>query len=1086
MNKVLLLIVSCLCISLSHAQTLADFETAESTPLISADGNVFGIVDNPDKSGINTSNKVGYYHKQDTNWQYFTMTFSNPVNIGNNNTLTFKVHASIAGRIFAKFWSNGEVLIENWAPDWNFQPVANKWVECTVALTPAMNKTFDVLQIAACVDNNNAAEVYLDDFNLSNPDAGDGTPFAKFTVSKSLIETGDSITFNASDSYDYDGEIVSYEWDFGDGETDTGMLVTHKYLIDSVFSVKLTITDNDSKSSIAESYIFVVATGEKLSKLEIVTNSPETSKKVEAIFQVNEQYTNVYNPDEITVDAEITLPDNSKITLPCFYFEKSSYNKSDWVVDSVLQCWMLRFSSHLSGIHKIALKLNDKDGENVTDEHEVNIAQGSKKGIVRNDTANHQYYRHSSGEPFYPMGINAGWDNITDYTKIISNLGQNNASIIRYWHAGFARQTLEWKTGGYYKGLGYYSQQAAAMTDSLLELCAKNDIYMQLVIFQHGMFSENVDPNWSSSPYNILNGGLIDRAEKFFYNEDCKSYVRKLLRYIIARWGYSSNIFAWEFFNEVQFTGIHNSQTPQWYPGVLKWHSDMSRFVESIDPYNHIMTTSAADHQLPDLDTIKALDVIQYHLYSSTLYETLKDKDSYFINTLQNTSIINGEYGNSGTADVPFDQQRYLVWTSIMTQVPRFMWMWDHYTDASWAGIFDMPGKYLENLDIASEGNIRPTEIILNSSVSGLKADGINTDHNSSYGYIFDPAGGLNINNAAARISGIPYANYQLKYYLPEINQVIVIDSIPLISAQAKLSLPEFSKGIAYKIKYLNAYTLPIAIAGRDTMVSPGTHLTYSGLNSVNPYEKPLNYLWRIVSKPAESAIVIADPSMAVINITTDIAGQYEIGLIVNDDSLTSSENIVNILVTSLPVAIAGKDTTVSKNTGIFVILNGSASYDPEGSPITYQWNMISKPEGSNGTIFSEKTATPIVRFDSTGVYLVTLLVHDGIAVSLPDTLKITITPITGIDQEILKNFIQVFPNPCSNVLYVEIDNNITKLERIEIFNLSGKLVHQAQPVTGTNYLMMNLDRYKMQNGVYFLKTFTSHGFLISKLILKP
>ena len=145
MKRLFLLQIAIIITVISKAQIIADFETAETTPVISADGNIYSVTDNPDKSGINVSEKVGYYHKLDTNWQYFIMTFPEPVNIGKNNTLTFNVHASMTGRIFAKFWSNGDILIEDWAPEWNFMPTANKWVECTMDLTPAMNKTFDVL-----------------------------------------------------------------------------------------------------------------------------------------------------------------------------------------------------------------------------------------------------------------------------------------------------------------------------------------------------------------------------------------------------------------------------------------------------------------------------------------------------------------------------------------------------------------------------------------------------------------------------------------------------------------------------------------------------------------------------------------------------------------------------------------------------------------------------------------------------------------------------------------------------------------------------------------------------------------------------
>ena len=45
---------------------------------------------------------------------------------------------------------------------------------------------------------------------------------ANFTYSPKNPTTADNITFNASSSYDPDGNIASYEWGFGDGNTSSG------------------------------------------------------------------------------------------------------------------------------------------------------------------------------------------------------------------------------------------------------------------------------------------------------------------------------------------------------------------------------------------------------------------------------------------------------------------------------------------------------------------------------------------------------------------------------------------------------------------------------------------------------------------------------------------------------------------------------------------------------------------------------------------------------------------------------------------------------------------------------------------------
>jgi len=70
---------------------------------------------------------------------------------------------------------------------------------------------------------------------------------------------GCPVTFNASDSYDYDGFIVSYTWDFGDGNITvvSNPVIVHVYVIRGIYLVNLTVTDNDGNRSSRRRYVIV-------------------------------------------------------------------------------------------------------------------------------------------------------------------------------------------------------------------------------------------------------------------------------------------------------------------------------------------------------------------------------------------------------------------------------------------------------------------------------------------------------------------------------------------------------------------------------------------------------------------------------------------------------------------------------------------------------------------------------------------------------------------------------------------------------------------------------------------------------------
>src|SRR5579871_6044782 len=77
-----------------------------------------------------------------------------------------------------------------------------------------------------------------------------GAPKPSFFFSPTAPNQNDAVLFDGSASTD-DGSIVSYAWNFGDGnvETDPGPRASHSYSLPGTYNVVLTVTDNQGLSA---------------------------------------------------------------------------------------------------------------------------------------------------------------------------------------------------------------------------------------------------------------------------------------------------------------------------------------------------------------------------------------------------------------------------------------------------------------------------------------------------------------------------------------------------------------------------------------------------------------------------------------------------------------------------------------------------------------------------------------------------------------------------------------------------------------------------------------------------------------------
>jgi len=89
-------------------------------------------------------------------------------------------------------------------------------------------------------------------------------PIPVVQISKLIIMLGEDITFDASDSYDIDGEVEFYQWNFDDGYTSNLATAEHEYKNSGIYNVSLKLIDD--LSDITTVYYLI----EVINKLPIV------------------------------------------------------------------------------------------------------------------------------------------------------------------------------------------------------------------------------------------------------------------------------------------------------------------------------------------------------------------------------------------------------------------------------------------------------------------------------------------------------------------------------------------------------------------------------------------------------------------------------------------------------------------------------------------------------------------------------------------------------------------------------------------------------------------------------------------------
>ncbi|MDQ1142724.1 DUF5060 domain-containing protein [Pedobacter agri] len=418
----------------------------------------------------------------------------------------------------------------------------------------------------------------------------------------------------------------------------------------------------------------------KIIAFSLENKNAKQYEKAEWKIDVVADFDNPYFQEDISIDMELKSPSGKRLNLPCYY-EFGNSRKSTWRARFMAQeKGKYSYTFHLKKNEKVAFSTGSKT---------FNVSGSKMKGILH--AASNWTFRFDNGEAFRGIGENICWESRADddskffkalhenpkynYEYMLPALSSHGGNYFRTWICSW-NLPLDWKSGinnkRYTNSSAYFNPSAIAKMDRLVNLSDSLGLYMMLTL--------------GPGAYDSKNGRYQVSTAEFFKDPKAKKQYYNRLRFIVARWGYSSAIGAWEFFNEIDNVQFRDKNNPIPAEDIVQWHSEMAEYLKKIDPFDHLITTSISHRDLKGLNNIDNIDFNQKHIYKNNraLPTTIVNYTRQF-----GKPYVIGEYGYEYDWSKNFDlfaqemdsDFKRGLWYGLFSPTPvlPLSWWWEYF-----------------------------------------------------------------------------------------------------------------------------------------------------------------------------------------------------------------------------------------------------------------------------------------------------------------------------------------------------------------------------------------------------------------------